>query len=81
MLLFAGSSVRADVFSYTGLVVDYTIPTTGFYSITAAGAQGGSDDDAVGGLGALAAGEVFLTQGVELLAPTAPSTAPSFRKA
>ena len=40
-LATAASSAQADVFNYTGTIVDYTVPTTGLYEITAFGAQGG----------------------------------------
>ena len=41
-LIVTASTARATVISYTGGVVDYTVPTTGTYDIVAAGAQGGS---------------------------------------
>lgn len=42
--VFEVRSVSAQTinFNYTGGVVTYTIPTTGTYTLTAAGAQGGS---------------------------------------
>jgi hypothetical protein len=67
-------------FSYAGSIVDYTIPTTGVYDITAAGAQGGSErftpgndiayTGGVGGLGAAIGGEYLLAAGdvLEILA-------------
>ena len=53
-------------FNYTGSIVQWTVPTTGIYDITAYGAQGGSWSTVSGGLGAeiggsflLSAGEIF----------------------
>jgi hypothetical protein len=65
-MVLAGSSARADLFSYTRAVVDYTVPVTGSYNITVAGAQGGSSGT-TGGLGAVISGDVSLTAG-EVLA-------------
>ncbi|MGO9468005.1 MAG: PEP-CTERM sorting domain-containing protein [Isosphaeraceae bacterium] len=57
-------------FNFTGTIVEYTIPVTGTYTITAAGAQGaGSYNDygtAYGGAGALASADVSLTAGTVL---------------
>ena len=36
-MMAVGSSTEADTFSYSGAVVDYTVPNTGTYEITAAG--------------------------------------------
>jgi len=66
LLMVAGSSAEADSFSYSGAVVDYAVPVTGIYDITAAGAQGGSGLNANGGLGTLIDGNVFLTAGTVL---------------
>jgi PEP-CTERM motif len=52
-------------FNYTGTVVEYTIPTTGFYYVAAVGAQGGSAFGG-GGYGAGVGGTVFLDMGTEL---------------
>ena len=38
--------VGLTVFNYTGTVVEYTIPTSGFYYVAAVGAQGGSESAA-----------------------------------
>ena len=46
-------------FDFTGTVVDFTAPTTGLYSITAFGAQGGNG----GGFGAEIGGTLSLTAG------------------
>jgi hypothetical protein len=54
------------MFSYTGSVVDYIVPTTAIYDIVAAGAQGGGGQNDSGGYGALASGDVALTAGTEL---------------
>ncbi len=48
-------------------MVDFTIPVTGTYDITAAGAEGrGNIVGSAGGLGALAGGDVFLIAGAVL---------------
>ena len=57
--------VGLTVFNYTGTVVEYTIPTTGFYYVAAVGAQGGSNF-MTGGYGAGVGGSVFLDMGTEL---------------
>jgi PEP-CTERM motif len=57
--------VGLTVFNYTGTVVEYTIPTTGFYYVAAVGAQGGSGFF-TGGFGAGVGGSVFLDMGTEL---------------
>ncbi len=38
----SGSTTPPTTFNYTGHTVTYTVPTTGLYDITAAGAQGGN---------------------------------------
>ena len=57
--------VGLTVFNYTGAVVEYTIPTTGFYYVAAVGAQGGSEFGG-GGDGAGVGGSVLLDAGTEL---------------
>ena len=57
--------VGLTVFNYTGAVVEYTIPTTGFYYVAAVGAQGGPGFPG-GGYGAGVGGSVFLDAGTEL---------------
>ncbi len=59
-------SIGAAIFTYTGGVVDYIVPTTGIYSIDVYGAQGGGGDEDSGGYGAFAAGNIFLTAGTNL---------------
>jgi len=56
------------VFSYTGSIQDYVIPTTGTYSIEAWGAQGGSGntDADIGGYGAYLDAVFSLTAGTDL---------------
>jgi hypothetical protein len=49
--------VGLTFFNYTGTVVEYTIPTTGFYYVAAVGAQGGSFEG-TGGYGS-ASGAAF----------------------
>src|SRR5208337_4519307 len=58
--------VQADLFTYSGGIVDYTVPVTGTYDITAAGAQGGAGDTWNGGLGAQIGGDISLTAGTVL---------------
>ncbi len=67
-LALGAGRARAEVFSFDGLVQTYTVPTTGLYDITAFGAQGGTNPNAVsdGGLGAEVIGAVRLTQGTVL---------------
>jgi hypothetical protein len=60
------ASARADTISYTGTIVDYTVPTTGTYDITAYGAQGGDSTGVAGGLGAEIGGIFSLTAGETL---------------
>jgi hypothetical protein len=57
--------VGLTVFNYTGAVVEYTIPTTGFYYVAAVGAQGGPGFPG-GGYGAGVGGIVLLDAGTEL---------------
>lgn len=58
------------LFDYTGEIVEWTVPKTGYYSLETWGAQGGEATDgtnsARGGYGAYAYGEVLLTQGEKL---------------
>ena len=67
-------STTPTTFTYTGKTVPWTVPSTGLYDITAAGAQGGNGGNTYGfldipfgsssgGPGALMGGEVELTQG------------------
>jgi hypothetical protein len=52
------------VFSYSGKLQTFTVPTTGTYDIVAEGAQGGfSDSESVPGKGAEVGGEFQLTAG------------------
>ena len=57
-------------FPYSGEVVEWTVPKTGYYSLETWGAQGGEATDgtnsARGGYGAYAYGEVLLTRGEKL---------------
>jgi hypothetical protein len=57
--------VGLTVFNYTGAVVEYTIPTTGFYYVAAVGALGGPGFVG-GGYGAGVGGSVLLDAGTEL---------------
>jgi len=61
--------VGLQLFTYTGSVVEYTIPQTTFYFVSAIGAQGGDsfiNGPLSGGFGAGVGGEVYLTEGTEL---------------
>ncbi len=65
--------VGFDVFYYTGSIVQYTIPQTGYYYVAAIGAQGGAQPTVgapigrvSGGYGAAVGGTVFLDQGTLL---------------
>ena len=73
------ASVTADIvapnfsknFGYTGNKETFTVQTSGYYDITAAGAQGGSGNNAgnhgaTGGYGAMASGESYLAAGTKL---------------
>jgi hypothetical protein len=54
-------------FNYTGSIVQWTVPSTGFYDITAYGAAGGSSEvggrASLGGLGAVVSGSFQLNAG------------------
>jgi len=52
--MLAGSSAKADTFSYTGSIVTYTVPTTGIYDIVADGAGGHQAGDVASGTIAVA---------------------------
>ena len=76
-LAASGSGARATLFdfTYSGSLIDFTVPTTDMYQILAFGAQGGSGtcglgcapvDIGAGGLGAEIGGDFTLTAG-ELL--------------
>ena len=43
-LLVGAAGADATTFNFTGKVVDFTIPVTGTYDITAAGAEGGASE-------------------------------------
>lgn len=61
----APASAAPITFGYSDTVVDYTVPTTGQYVLTAIGARGGSvlDGGGTGGLGAEAGGSFGLGVG------------------
>ncbi len=66
-LLAAASSANGSIFSYSGSIETYVVPTTGTYDISVSGAQGGAGVMGnTGGLGALVSGDVFLTTGTTL---------------
>lgn len=58
--------IGALVFTYTGSLQTYVIPTTESYFIEAAGAQGGGSAGSIGGYGALLSGFFELTAGTKL---------------
>ena len=65
-LAVGASEAMAANFGYTGTEDFYTIPVSGIYDVTVAGAQGGGNPAAPGGLGAIVHGNVFLTGGTLL---------------
>ena len=61
------SSTQTNTFDYTGEAEIVTVGASGYYDITADGAQGGSGfGRAPGGLGAMASGAIYLTAGAQL---------------
>jgi hypothetical protein len=67
LMLTGGAEAWATPISYSGAITSYTITVSGFYDITAAGAQGGAGSlGGLGGLGALAGGDIYLNQGTIL---------------
>ena len=58
-------AANAETIDFTGAEVSYTVPVSGVYDITAYGAQGGPAVT-VGGLGAEAGGDIFLSAGTVL---------------
>lgn len=57
-----GASVNRT-FSYTGSVGTYTIPYTGLYTLTAAGARGGNYAQYLGGYGGTVTMQIWLSKG------------------
>ena len=57
-ILVCTANAAATPFLFTGSIQEFTVPTTGTYDITAAGAQGGPGDRTSGGLGATVSGDV-----------------------
>jgi hypothetical protein len=62
LLLGGVGQARAGMFTFTGNIQNFTVPTTGLYDITVAGAQGGSGHGTTGGEGAVLSGEILLTK-------------------
>jgi hypothetical protein len=60
------ASAGAVDFTYTGSIVDYTVPHSGEYYVEAAGARGGSNYGTSGIAGAVIGGEISLTAGEQL---------------
>lgn len=56
----------SGMFGFTGSITTCTVSTTGNYSITAYGAQGGTSQSGAGGLGAEVAADISLTAGETL---------------
>jgi PEP-CTERM motif len=56
-------SAGATTFTFTGAIVDFTVPVTAGYQIIAFGAQGGSAPPFSGGAGAEIGGDFILTAG------------------
>ena len=65
-LAVASSEAMAASFGFTGAEDFYTIPVSGIYDVTAAGAQGGGNNPGSGGAGAIVHGKVFLSAGTIL---------------
>ena len=65
--ILAITTALAQNFAYTGLVANWIAPTTGIYTITAFGAQGGGSYGGSGGLGAEMGGYFSLTAGDVLI--------------
>jgi hypothetical protein len=71
--LLAGTSLiacigpaSATTISFTGTIIDFTVPTSGLYDIAASGGQGGPGYHVSGAQGASAGGDVFLASGTML---------------
>lgn len=74
--ILAPAAVFSETFASTGKIEPFTAPSTGYYDITAFGAQGGSGASinylggptyvGAGGLGAMASGDVYLQAGATL---------------
>ena len=63
-LSFSPEAIADTTLSATGAVQSFTVPTTGYYTIEAAGAQGGANAyGGSGGLGAKVKGQFYLTAG------------------
>jgi len=60
------STTETNTYSYLGALQVVRVGTTGYYDITADGAQGGVGNHAGGGLGAAVSGEVYLQAGAIL---------------
>ena len=65
-LAVASSEAMAAHFDFTGTVDFYTVPVSGIYDVTVAGAQGGGNGATPGGKGAIVHGNVFLAGGTLL---------------
>ena len=64
--VICAAPVLAGTVTYTGSIADFTAAATGTYSFSVAGAQGGGAYQATGGLGAVVAGDLYLTAGTQL---------------
>lgn len=56
----------SEAFFYKGRAETYTVPYSGFYTLTASGAQGGSYGNYAGGLGGSVSAKFYLTEGEKL---------------
>ena len=73
-MALAASAAQAVTFSFSGTIQNYVIPTTGFYDVSALGAQGGGGYESVlaqariptGGLGGLVSGRFWLRGGTQV---------------
>ena len=63
---YSGTSLDGDVTINTQGIQEWTVPTTGTYRITVAGAKGGDGSVSNGGNGAVMIGDFTLTHGDEL---------------
>lgn len=61
--LTAATAANALTFAYSGHIDSYTVATSGWYEIDAWGAQGGSFNPSLGGLGAMVGGRIYLDAG------------------
>ena len=56
-------STNVFCFNYSGTIVTWTVTNTGYYDVSAYGAQGGGNSTAMGGLGASISGSFLFNAG------------------